>query len=231
MRRSCHWSSIRPFLALTLAAGVVTPAPARDLSIQPASVNSTPPPTDATSGTAPATTVPPPLDQRPARVEFGAEGSRWWTILGGWGHSLSDDEVNKGDDFNLAGAMSWFIVKDVSVDAELGAWYHSQPGNDAASLNPSMVFRWHFVNTGDWTVYADIGIGFLVASDEVPSTGTAFDFTPRAGVGFTRRVGESDARLVVGLRWAHFSNARVLGDDDNPSRDDIMAYGGLTFPF
>ena len=229
MRRSLQSSSVRPFLALTFAAGIVTPpSRAADLSIQPASVGVTPPATVADSGTAPTTTT---LEQRPARVEFGAEGSRWWTILGGWGHGLSDDELNKGDDFNLAGAMSWFIAKDVSVDAELGAWYHSQPGNDAASLNPSMVFRWHFVNTGDWTVYADIGIGFLVASDEVPSTGTAFDFTPRAGVGFTRRLGESDTRLVVGLRWAHFSNARVLGDDDNPTRDDLMAYGGLTFPF
>jgi len=228
MRRPTQPSSIRPFLALTFAAGLVTPSLASDLSIQPASVNAAPPTSTADAGPATTTTT---LDQRPARVEFGAEGSRWWTILGGWGHGLSDDELNKGDDFNLAASMSWFIVKDVSVDAELGAWYHSQPGDDAASLNPSMVFRWHFVNTGDWTVYADIGIGFLVATEEVPSTGTAFNFTPRAGVGFTRRLGESDTRLVVGLRWAHFSNARILGDDDNPSRDDLMAYGGLTFPF
>lgn len=231
MRRPFQSSSIRPLLAPTFAAVLVAPSLAADLSIQPASVGTTPPATEAGSDTAVATTTAASLDQRPARVEFGAEGSRWWTILGGWGHGLSDDELKKGDDFNLAGSLSWFIVKDVSVDAELGAWYHNQPGNDAASLNPSMVFRWHFVNTGDWTVYADIGIGFLVASDAVPSTGTAFDFTPRVGVGFTRRLGESDTRLVVGLRWAHFSNARVLGDDDNPSRDDLMAYGGLTFPF
>jgi hypothetical protein len=221
---------IHRFLVLSVASGAVAPSLARELSIQPATV-----------GGAPSAAVPDPhaasaataqtLDHRPARVEFGAEGSRRWTILGGWGHGLSDDERRKGDDFNLAGAVSWFIVKDVSIDAELGAWYHSQPGDDAASLNPSMVFRWHFVNTGDWTVYADIGIGFMVATDDVPSTGTAFNFTPRAGVGVTRRLDESDTRLVVGLRVAHFSNARIVGDDDNPSRDDVMAYAGLTFPF
>ncbi len=230
MRRTLPLSLIRPFLALLITPWIASPSLGAVLEIQPAGVGLTPMATEAgeSGGASQATTT---LEHRPARVEFGAEGSRWWSLTGGWGHGLSDDELNKGDDFNLAGAVSWFIVKDVSVDAELGAWYHSQPGHDALSVNPSMVFRWHFVNTGRWTVYADLGIGFLIATDEVPATGTAFDFTPRAGVGFTRRLGDSDTRLVVGLRWAHFSNARIHGDDDNPSRDDLMAYGGLTFPF
>lgn len=229
MRRTSSSSSIRPLPIITLAASICSASLGAELSINPAGVGVAPPAAQANEP--PAAAAPATLEQRPARVEFGAEGSRWWTITGGWGHGLSDNELNKGDDFNIAGSLSWFIVKDVSVDAELGAWYHSQPGNDAASINPSMVFRWHFVNTGDWTVYADLGIGFAVASDEVPATGTAFDFTPRAGLGFTRRLGDSDTRLVVGLRWAHFSNARLLGDDDNPSRDDLMAYGGVIFPF
>lgn len=230
MRRPPTSSLIHRFLALTVVSATVAPSLATELSIRPASVGDAPPAAIADAQAAsPATATT--LDQRPARVEFGDQGSRRWTILGGWGHGLSDEERSKGDDFNLAGAVSWFIVKDVSIDAELGAWYHNQPGDDAASLNPSMVFRWHFVNTGDWTVYADIGIGFLVATDDVPSTGTSFDFTPRAGVGVTRRLDESDTRLVVGLRLAHFSNARILGDDDNPSRDDLMAYAGLSFPF
>ena len=152
-------------------------------------------------------------------------------ITGGWGHSLSKEDVSEGEDFNLAAAYSYFIVKDVEIDAELGTWYHNQPGDDAASVNLSMVFRWHFVNTGRWTVFADAGIGFLVATEEVPQTGTNFDFTPRVGVGFTHQLGDSNSRLIVGVRWAHFSNARIAGDDDNPSRDDAMVYGGVIFPF
>jgi hypothetical protein len=50
-------------------------------------------------------------------------------------------------------------------------------------------------------------------------------------VGFTRRLGDCDARLMVGLRWAHFSKARVNGDDNNPARDDVMLYAGVILPF
>jgi hypothetical protein len=217
-------------LALTFSAGIDAASLGAELSIQPAIVGQEPSSAAQSPSPDPASTAG-TLDQRPARVEFGSEGSRWWTVTGGWSRGLSSDQTSKGDDVNLSGSLSWFIVRNVSVDAELGAWYHSQPGDDAASLNPSMVFRWHFVNTGDWTLYADLGIGVLMATDAVPATGTAFDFTPRAGLGFTRRLGESDTRLVVGLRWAHFSNARIHGDDDNPARDGLMAYGGLTFPF
>jgi hypothetical protein len=195
--------------------------------VQPASVDAAPAAADAGE---PSNSTTGTLDQRPARVEFGAEGSRWWSVTGGWGMA----ERRRTEQRRRLQSRGLDVV--VHGQGRLGgrgtaAWYHSQPGNDAASINPSVVFRWHFVNTGDWTVYADIGIGFLVASDEVPSTGTTFDFTPRAGVGFTRRLDDSETRLVVGLRWAHFSNARIHGDDDNPSRDDLMAYAGLTFPF
>ncbi|MFA6045786.1 MAG: acyloxyacyl hydrolase, partial [Phycisphaerales bacterium] len=93
-------------------------------------------------------------------------------------------------------------------------------------------FRWHFVHEEDFTVYADIGIGILGATDNVPSNGTSFDFTPRAGVGFTYALNDAgDLRLVGGLRWAHVSNARIHGDDDNPGVDTIMMYSGVQFPF
>ena len=94
-----------------------------------------------------------------------------------------------------------------------------------------MVFRWHFIDRGSWTVFTDAGIGALLATEEVPTGGTNFDFTPRAGLGFTHQLGDSSSRLIVGVRWAHFSNARLTGDDDNPGRDDIMFYGGVILPF
>jgi hypothetical protein len=226
-----HTFNASPILAARMAstlfaAGLTSLASAADLDLQPAAVVQ--PSAQAASSPAPTAAS---LASAPARVEYAAEGSRWWMVTGGWGHGLSHTEESKGDDFNLAASYSYFMVKDVEFNVELGAWYHQQPGTDAQSLNPSMVFRWHFIDHGDWTVYADVGIGVLLATDDVPQGGTPFDFTPRVGLGFTHRIGDGDTRLVVGVRWAHFSNARLHGDDDNPSRDDAMFYGGLIFPF
>jgi len=226
--------SARSILTLTVSVATLSLAAHGKVGgteIQPALVSVEPalnPAVEPRSGALPLATE---LDASPARVEYGAEGSRWWIITTGWGHGITSQESEEGDDINLAGAFSYFIVKDVEVNAELGAWYHDQNVDDAISGNLSLVFRWHFYNNNDWTIYADLGVGALVASDEVPQEGTNFAFTPRAGVGFTKRLGDCDTRLIVGLRWQHFSNARVFGDDDNPGRDDVMVYAGVVFPF
>ncbi len=164
---------------------------------------------------------------KPKRAAFGDAGSRWWTIGTGVANNLDD-----ATDVNLRGAYSYFLVKDVEFSAELNAWYFHQAGPDAAGINPAMVFRWHFYDDGEWTLFGDVGIGLLAATNEVPDGGTAFDFTPRVGGGFTRELdADTGTRLQVGLRWHHISNARISGASNNPSRDGIMLYAGIQFPF
>ena len=132
----------------------------------------------------------------------------------------------------LLGAYSYFLVKDVEFAAELNGWYFHQEGTDAGGINPAFVFRWHFYDDGEWTIYGDVGIGLLFATDNVPQGGTSFDFTPRVGGGFTRELDpDTRARLQVGVRWHHISNARINGSDNNPSRDAVMLYTGIQFPF
>lgn len=157
---------------------------------------------------------------------FGTQGSEWLTVGTGVSH---DFEGSAGFDAHVS--WSTFIVKDVEFSLELAAWYYAQKRQDAFGLNPQMVFRWHFVNTQTWTVFAEAGIGVVVSTDNVPDGGTAFNFTPRAGVGFTRLLNEEGLRLQVGVRWAHVSNARIKGDNRNPSRDSAMVYAGLMWPF
>lgn len=157
---------------------------------------------------------------------FGAQGSEWITVGTGVSH---DFEGSAGFDAHVS--WSTFVVKDVEFSLELAGWYYAQKKQDAAGLNPQMVFRWHFVNTQKWTVFGEAGIGVLVSTDNVPDGGTAFNFTPRAGVGFTRLLNDEGLRLQVGVRWAHISNARIQGDRRNPSRDSAMVYAGLMWPF
>jgi lipid A 3-O-deacylase len=170
---------------------------------------------------------PESLAARPTHAPFGQAHSRWWTVSCGVANNLQD-----ATDFNLCGAYSYFLVKDVEFAAELNGWYFYQSGPEALGINPAMVFRWHFYNDGKWTAYADAGIGLLLATDTVPEGGTAFDFTPRIGGGFTRELDpDTGTRLQVGARWHHVSNARIHGASNNPSRDGLMLYAGIQFPF
>jgi hypothetical protein len=161
------------------------------------------------------------------RHRFGAEGTRLLTIGAGiaW-------DFDKAVDLNIPRlAYSYFLSEDVEWSLELNGWRFIQEGSDAWGINPVMIFRWHFINTGAWSVYADGGVGVLLATDHVPDGGTTLNFTPRIGMGFTRQITEGGARLQVGLRWHHISNARIAGDVRNPSRDAPLLYAAIVFPF
>jgi len=173
--------------------------------------------------------APTPQAQAPAGLRFGDPGSMWVTLGGGVASNGEDMDAN------IFGRFGYFIAKDVELFGELGAWQYSQPGKDATAFNLSAVIRWHFYNEGKWTLFTDLGIGILAATDPVPrvggSEGTKFNFTPRLGGGFTRQLTDDGVLLEVGLRWAHLSNARISGANDNPGRDSMMLYAGLIFPF
>lgn len=168
-----------------------------------------------------ATTIPTPAKR------FGDRGSWWISLGGGYANDFGDMS-----DFNAYGAVSNFLADGLEFGVELGGWYFLQDGDDAGGINGSMVVRYHFWRSEDrdWTVYADVGIGLIATSDDVPPGGTSFNFTPRAGVGFTRALTE-DLRLQVGLRWHHMSNARIDGDDSNPGHDALMIYAGVVIPW
>lgn len=199
------------------AAGDGTQESTAGLDLSPAAVTIQPAPAE-----------PPVAESSEAgvRPRFGAEGSKWWTVGAGVG-----GDFDGTDSVNVFGTFGYFVVEDVELQGELGLWYFSQPGDDALGIAPVFNIRWHFLNRDTWTLYADVGIGILAATDDVPSGGTSFDFTPRLGIGWTQQLTDSGTRLVLGARWQHFSNARIFGDDDNPGLDEGMLYAGIMFPF
>ena len=62
----------------------------------------------------------------------------------------------------------------------------------------------------------------------MPENGSEFNFTPQAGFGLTYDIGNEN-RLIFGIKWHHISNADLY--EDNPGRDSIMGYAGISFPF
>jgi hypothetical protein len=163
------------------------------------------------------------------RIPFGEAGSTWLTFGGLFAYDFGEEK-----DYNLHAAYSHFLADRLEFSVEMGGWYFAQDGDDTGGISGQMIFRYHFWNTPDWewSVFTDIGIGLLAAFDEVPDGGQEFNFVPRAGAGFTKRISdETDARLQVGVGWHHISNGRYTGDLNNPSRDSVMIYAGVMIPF
>ncbi|MFN0012809.1 MAG: acyloxyacyl hydrolase [Phycisphaerales bacterium] len=181
------------------------------------------------AGTAPSAATEPALKESETERAFGLSSGGWWITFGG-GYA---NDFDGSQDFNGYVAFSTFWAKELEFSVELAAHYFAQEGEDTGGIDPAMVFRWHFwhAQNFDWTVFGEVGIGLLFSFDDVPDGGTSFNFTPRAGVGYTTRIGDDDTRLVIGVRYAHISNARIEGDDRNPGRDSVMVYAGVVFPF
>jgi len=166
------------------------------------------------------------LEELNAIPRYGTAGREWIRA----GVTFADD-FGASVDVNAFGEWSRFLIDDLELGVQLGVWYHNQPGDNALSLNPNLIVRWHFVNRDTWSLYLMGGIGALIATDNVPDGGTGLNFTPQAGLGFTHRLdAESGIRLDVGLRWHHISNARINGDVRNPSRDALAFYAGVAIP-
>jgi hypothetical protein len=196
-----------------------------------------PEPTPAPSAATPPGETPVPAGEAPpvakGRPGFGHAGSRAWSLGAAY---MNDFEENQGGEFSLS--YSHFLGDELEFNLELGGWYFNQEGADTEGISTIMNFRWHFWHDDapegkayDWSVFGEASFGLLFAFDNVPDGGTGFNFLPRLGVGFTKQLDEDGTRLIAGLRWQHLSNGRIEGDERNPSRDSVMVWVGLMFPF
>jgi lipid A 3-O-deacylase len=167
----------------------------------------------------------PEMELRPARKRFGAKGSRRWSLQAGYGVEGKE----RDNSLALGGAgVSWFIADGLSLDLELNGMKFNQSGDDGWGANLNLLFRWHFINERDWSMYLDGGAGLLLTANDVPDDGSSFNFTPQAGLGFSFALSD-DIRLMTGVRWHHISNANTY--EENPGRDSVMGYVGVSFPF
>ena len=124
--------------------------------------------------------------------------------------------------------FDYFIANDLSLDFGLNLIDVTQIGDDTDGFNFNLQLRWHVIAKQDWSFFIEGGAGLLFTEQDVPSTGSDFNFTPQAGLGFSFDANDS-ARWLLGLRWHHISNANT--HRTNPGRDNLMLWAGIMFPF
>ena len=166
------------------------------------------------------------------KPKFGEKDSWRWMLQVGGAFEVRDSDNRF---MLLGGGVSYFITDDLSLDLELNGMYFDQNGDDASGVNIALLLRWHFVARDTWSIYLDGGAGVLETTRKVPGSspqepdgGSRFNFTPQAGGGFTLALDEH-TRFFAGIRWYHISNAQLF--EDNPGRDHIYLYAGVSLPF
>ncbi len=156
---------------------------------------------------------------------FGAAGSQRWNVTGRWAIDYHDTANNA---YGGSLGMQWFLVDDFAFAPSLTLWGFSQEGQDSYGGGIDLMFEWHFLSRDTWSLYVDFGCGMLGTTEPVPFDGSQFNFTPQAGLGATMDIGQN-RRWLIGVRWFHISNASLYAN--NPGRNNIMVYTGLSLPF
>lgn len=171
-------------------------------------------------------TVPTPIAQSSSEAEppaFGTAGTQRWYVHGSVAGDLDDDFWGM-----VGGGATHFFADGHSVNLELNGFAFDQPGDDAVGLNLNLLLRSHWLRRENWSLYVDGGAGIIGTTNDVPSDGSSFNFTPQVGGGATFNL-QDEKRLMVGLRWHHISNADTF--ESNPGLDTLQGYVGVNLPF
>jgi outer membrane protein W len=173
------------------------------------------------------------MQDTPVRNPF-AEGNWVWTFYAGGAFGDEAGEVylaHIGAGYHFVDNLSINIEGLVAfADADESFMSMGATTENSGGGGFNLLFRWHFWNESNFSMYLDGGCGMIVFSDEFPAHGTNHNFTPQAGVGFTFDLND-DAMLMAGARWYHISNARHSGKDNNPGFDAALIYAGVMWPF
>ncbi|GAB5496176.1 MAG: hypothetical protein Phyf2KO_12560 [Phycisphaerales bacterium] len=175
---------------------------------------------EVTFDSEPQTTKPAPMEP------YGSKDTQFYML----GTTLAPDFTGNFD-ASIHGQYTYFVIDDFEVGVEAALWGFFQD-NNTTGLSSNLVMRYHFYQARRWSAFAELGIGVMLAADNVPDDGTNFNLMPRAGAGITYQIFDDQrTRLITGLRWHHISNARLAGEERNPARDAPGLYVGLLYEF
>lgn len=138
---------------------------------------------------------------------------------------FSDNEFYGG---NLA--AHYYFGDEVSIGAEFQGYWVDQVRDDTPLGGASLVLRWHLLAADKFSLFADGALGGSFAADDVPETGTHFNYTAKLGGGATFEL-RDNLHLIGGLRFFHLSNGNLNGRDENPSQDGVQYFFGVMWTF
>lgn len=168
---------------------------------------------------APSASDPDPPEPNPD--PFVSAGSTYLLVEGGYGSSFQGSGRKLG--IGSVG-LERFLWDGISLGVAANGLWMDQPAGDTSGASLQVVGRWYPTLGRSLTPYFHAGSGGIVTGEPVPNRGTRYNFSSDLGVGVSTGIADS-ARLTLGARWNHISNASL--GDNNPGRDFIYGYAGL----
>jgi hypothetical protein len=160
-----------------------------------------------------------------------AEGSEVFP-KGAWALDITGSYVtpvrfSENKFYNSTVTLNRYLADRFSFGLQLEGYYTEQPSGDNTVLGGAgLTLRYHLVESGRFSFFADGAGSATIAEDEVPDFGTHFNWTGKAGLGGTWQLDEHTF-LIGGARYFHLSNANIHGRDQNPSYDGIQYWAGV----
>lgn len=127
-------------------------------------------------------------------------------------------------------AAHYYFSDEISIGAEFQGYWVDQVRDDTVLGGASLVLRWHFLADDRLSFFVDGIGGGSFAADDVPETGTHFNFTAKLGGGATFEL-RDNLHLIGGVRFFHLSNGNLNGRDENPSQDGVQYVVGVMWTF
>ena len=158
------------------------------------------------------------------------EKGTWTLELSGGSY---DDVFHSDEKHHVATVGGGYYFADRhSFRVELTGWdLDAKDGNpDTTAFGGNLGLRFHFLEYRRLTLFAEGSLGFYYANRKFPPGGTHLNYVTQGGLGATFRVYDN-VHLYGAARYVHASNARIHGDDENPSVDAVGGYAGVLFTF
>lgn len=150
-----------------------------------------------------------------------------WTLTANTAYAMGLGDPD-ADLASVSVGANYFVIDNLSLGLEISGLHADQSSDDAFGGGLSAVLRHHFFDFDGTTIFFDVMSGPVQWSRRVPEGGTHFNFITRAGIGATHKLND-DFDLMGGARYFHMSNARIEGDERNPSVNGIEFYIGVVW--
>jgi hypothetical protein len=178
-----------------------------------------------------AQTTRPGGDDAVPRASMFPKGTWTMEYYGGYIHSVSQDEnVSSG-----VVAGGYYFGERHALRAEVVGSFLDNDGttsdaDDSVAGGLNLGLRFHFLEHEGLTLFFEGIAGMFYGARNFPEGGTHFNFNEQLGLGATIRLDEH-AHFFGGARYMHISNARIHGEDENPSFDGVGGFIGMLFTY
>lgn len=148
---------------------------------------------------------------RSVRLFESAAGRAYGVATVGYARELTGDLRI----FGIRGRFAWG-VEATPVFAQFS------PANIYGVGVAPVVWRWNFPPQRQWSAFAELSMGGLLTSDEIPEHTSRLNFTAHWGGGLRRRWRGNDS-LLLAYRFQHFSNGNQLGSNPGVNSHVLLA--------